>query len=496
MCYKFLNLLLCLSLFLSCKKTSGDVENKIVIEKKEVSINILKEIKVLNGNEVGINLNYLMDDSYLPGLTYNSTIKSLKEAGVKFLRYPGGEKSDNYLFSESPYDKAMPAAAYCNWPSTESRFFNSDKSAKPDVLDFDEFMIMCEQLQATPLVVVAYDAIYSTSSCGSHPTREQLIKNAMEWVRYANIKKKHNVKYWMIGNESWNSPDYNGKVTPQEYAVDIAQFADSMRSIDPSIKIIANGRNDWWETLLQSNAASKIDYLALSNYLPSGINSYETYSTNKYGINQEANLAITAISNFASPTDKDRIAVIVSEYNSIDWTGGWTNENNLGHALCNFQMLADAIVQPKIFASCLWNTRWIDNDIKPQSVYDALDASGNLNATGNALAILGNNLLKTIVEAISSSSSINTYATYDSNNTFLNIFFVNRKNSAQEVTVKIDAFLPKFEYQSWNFKGLNINDKNPVWAKAGVVTQGKPGMSVVLSENSISLLQIRAVGGF
>lgn len=495
MVYKLLYLFLFINLFLSCKKTRLEGDNPIVIEKNEVSVNILKEIKSLNGNEVGINLNYLMDDSSIPGLTYNSTIKSLKETGIKMLRYPGGEKSDNYLFSKSPYEKATPAAAYCNWPSTESIFFNSDKTAKSVVLDFDEFMIMCEQLSAIPLVVVAYDAMYSTSSCGTHPTREQLIKNAMEWVRYAN-KNKNKVKYWMIGNESYYSPDYNGKVSPQQYAVDIAQFADSMRSIDPSIKIIANGRNDWWEILLQSNAASKIDYLALSNYLPTGIDSYEKYSTNTYGVNQETNLAINAISNFASATDKNRIEVIVSEYNSIDWSGGWSNDNNLGHALCNFQMLADAIVQPKVFAACLWNTRWVNNITQPQSIYDALDASGNVNATGKALAVLGNNLLKTVVEAVTSSSSIISYATYDKNRNWLNIFLLNRNNSAQEVTVKTDDFLPKFEYQGWNFKGLNINDKNPSWAKSGAVTPGSPGMSVVLSENSITLLQIRNVGAF
>ncbi len=160
-------------------------------------------------------------------------------------------------------------------------------------------------------------------------------------------------------------------------------------------------------------------------------------------------------------------------------------------------MLADAIVQPKVFAACLWNTRWIDNNnTQPQHVYDAVDASGNLNATGKALSAFGNNLLKTIVETISSSSTINAYASYDKSNNYLNIFLLNRNNSTQEVNVKISDFLTKFEYQSWVFKGININDTDPVWSKSGVVSSGSPGMSIILSENTITLLQIRSVGYF
>jgi len=491
--YKLVWLLLLLSsLILSCKKSNNEDDKPNVIAKNEVSINILKEIKSLSGNEVGINLDYLMDDSYLPGLTYNSTINSLKETGVKVLRYPGGEKSDNYLFGKTPYDISMPSAAYCNWPASEARFFNSDKTAKTVVLDFDEYMVMCRQLEATPLVVVTYDAMYSTSKCGVIPSRKDMIKNAMEWVRYANIKNDYKVKLWMIGNESWNSPDYNGKVSPQQYAVDIAQFADSMRSIDPSIKIIANGRSDWWQTLLQSNAASKIDYLAFSNYLPNGIDSYEKYSSYKYGVNQETNQAIDAIKNYANESDKNRIEVILSEYNSIDWTNGWSNDNNLGHALCNFQMLADAIIQPKVFTTCLWNTRWVDNNTQPQSVFDAFDASGNLNATGKVLSVLGNNLFKTIVEAIPSSSSIKAYATYDKSKNYLNVFLLNKNDTEQEVTLDITDFLLEFEFQIWNFKGISLTDKNPTWAKSGAVTSGLSGMSVVIPKNSVTMVQIKS----
>lgn len=457
-----------------------------------ISVDVKKEIKTLHGKEIGINLNYLMDDAYLSGMSYKSTINTLKTTGVKLLRYPGGEKSDNYLFSKPPYDKAIPSAAYCNWPATESRFFESDKTAKSLVLDFDEYMVMCQQLRAEPFVVVAYDCMYSTSTCGTIPTRAELIKNAMEWVRYANIKNNYNVKLWMIGNESWNEPGYNGKVTPQQYAQDIAQFADSMRSIDPTIKIIANGNDKFWRTLLQSDASAKVDYLALSNYLPwKIITSYDTYIKSTGELNLETKQAIDSINTFAKASDKNRLQVILSEYNSLDWTKGWTSANNLGHAICNFQQMADATINPQVYASCLWNTRWVNRKNESKSLVDAFDANGNLNATGLIISIFGNNLLKSMVETFSTKSYIKVYATYDKHNKYLNVFVINKSTSEQLIKLNISNFFSSFKYQLWNFTGKGIEDENPEFKKNGEINKGFSGMNCLLPPNSISMIQIR-----
>jgi len=75
-------------------------------------------IKRLNGLENGINLDYLMDGSYLDPTTPLST--SVKNMGIKLLRYPGGEKSDNYLWSAAPWTAAAPRMALTDavacWP--------------------------------------------------------------------------------------------------------------------------------------------------------------------------------------------------------------------------------------------------------------------------------------------------------------------------------------------------------------------------------------------
>ncbi len=454
----------------------------------DVSVDVSNVVKLLTGNEAGINVNYLMDDNVIAGNTFLKTAQGIKQMGAKIMRYPGGEKSDNYYFSSPPYTTAAPRAAYCSFPSTDSRFFNDDFSAKSAVVDFDEFMIMCAEAQAQPLIVVAYDAIYSQKSCGPKPTKAQMIENAKQWVRYANITKNHGIKLWMIGNESWLATSYNGVTTPAQYALDIVEFADAMRSVDPTIKIIANGKSDWWATLLVSPAAAKIDYLAVSNYLPSAISSYDKFSLYDSSLNGQTDMAIAALNAVASGADKARIGVIESEYNSIDFSaGGWESINNLGHALCSFQMQADGLLKPKLFNACFWNTRWIENTAKPQSLFDALQDNGNLNANGIGLSILGNNLLTAMVSS-TAGSGIKSYASYNHANKNLRVFLLNKETVPKKVKIKFANYLSAFSYDKWEFKGNGFEDRFPTWAVAANNKTGTPTLEITLPATSITMV--------
>lgn len=482
-----------LLLLFSCSKTSLPSASPPVVETvTNIGVNVTDVMKVLTGNEVGVNMNYLMDDAVLPGQNTGTVEQSIKTMGVKFLRYPGGEKSDNYLFSAPPYTSAAPGAAYCAWPSTESRFFNADLTCKNAVLDFDEFMSIANNTRSDVLIVVPYDAMYSNITTCIKPTKAFLIDHAKEWVRYANITKGYNVKYWMIGNESFLTTTYNGFTTANQYAIDITAFADAMRSVDPTIKIIANGKTDWWQTILQSPAADKIDYLANSNYLGSAFTSYAYYRDNRPDLNGETNNAINAINSFTTGANRDRIKVMESEYNSIAFaTNGWPLQNNTGHALCNFQMLADGLLKPKLAASFLWNTRWITNQTEPQNIYDALDANGNLNATGKALKILSENLLNSMVTT-SDGGFIKAYATYNNTDKKLKIFLINKDDAPQKIKLSLTNYLTTFNYQVNEFKGTSADDKFPTWATdAAIKTGNSVPLSLVLPRNSVTMLSMQ-----
>ena len=63
-----------------------------------INVDASNIIKSFDSNPVGINLDYLMDDdSYLkPSTSLSQSILNMK---IGMLRYPGGEKSDNYQWS-------------------------------------------------------------------------------------------------------------------------------------------------------------------------------------------------------------------------------------------------------------------------------------------------------------------------------------------------------------------------------------------------------------
>jgi len=108
---------------------------------------------------------------------------------------------------------------------------------------------------------------------GSVPTAQA----AAAIVTYLNVTKALGVKYFSIGNE----PDIyvdNGHLTA--YSADLncqtfAAFADAMKQVDPSIKIvgpdfswkyqIGSGANDWMSPFL-TNCKSKVDIVAVHRY--------------------------------------------------------------------------------------------------------------------------------------------------------------------------------------------------------------------------------------
>ena len=92
---------------------------------------------------IGINLDYFTDDdNYLkPAIR---TADALKAMGVKYLRYPGGNKSDFYFFSVPPYEESIPTLARTGKEAVGGRhkMLKDYSEFAVDVLDFDEFMEM------------------------------------------------------------------------------------------------------------------------------------------------------------------------------------------------------------------------------------------------------------------------------------------------------------------------------------------------------------------
>ena len=433
---------------------------------------------------IGINVDYFMDDdNYLQPA--RRTADALKAMEVKYLRYPGGNKSDLYLFSVPPYDEARPTLARTGKGAVNyDRIIKDHKEYKYDVLDFDEFIAMCREIGAEPIVTVAADEylVDYPEEC-TWTDRAGLIRNAVEWVRYANIKKKYNVKYWMVGNECWHKNNKNS--TAEVYARDVVDFSRAMKEIDPSIYIIPNGNSiEFCETVLKI-AGDYIDYFCISNYPIYGYGAgYVTYRDTLQDLMHPVNRALTAMANTGYT---NKLKLIIAEYGPFDWAYKWPMINDMGHALYNFEMTGQQLLAPEIEFSCYWNTRWIENDTLENSVYDALDKSGNFNPVGYTLMIWGNFLGEQMVKT-TSTLHLRSFASYTPGKKQLFVCLMNMVEEPQVVSLDLFGYQIETVEQAWEFTGNGPDDVDPVWKEIGEIGN-QPDLE--LKGTSITVLELK-----
>jgi len=466
-----------------------------------VSVDVQRVLADVSSSPLGINTDFFVDDD--ANRTAQRTLdQAITEMSVKYLRYPGGEKSDGYLWSVAPYDRSQPTLARWatgdwpqnqEWPSYDRALVKTDgHTLVKDPFDFDEFMRLARTVNGEPVLVVAYDSMYKPAQAGGvAPSRAQLLENARQWVWYANVIKGYNVKYWEIGNESY-LPGYNSDyISAHTYAQDVTEFSHVMKSVDPSIKILANGNDsEWWRTVL-TEAGPAIDLISVHNYPPYGWGSYDYYRTHTVDLMSAVHVAGQAIDTFAAPDDGRRIKIAVTEMNSADWSGAWAPDNNMGHALVLFDTIGQQLTDPRIAFSQLWNTRWVTADSQTSpSLWDALDRNNYLQATGRAMSIWGQFLLDQMV-ATSSTDMVATFATHSPDGR-LNVFVINKDTAPRTANISISNYNPQPAVNRWIFTGSGPDDTAPALAPAEALAVDGSHLFLTLDPVSITVLQLHA----
>ena len=184
-------------------------------------------------------------------------IKLLKPA---FIRWPGGNVAQDYhwLWGIGPRDERV------TWT-------NLSWKNEPEPSDFgtDEFVMFARALGAEPSITVNVEGRGATAA------------EAAAWVEYCNgpatskfgamraangHASSFGVKLWEVGNEIWGNW-VRGHSDAETYARNYNRYAQAMRAVDPSIKLIAVGDNDMnWNRTVLREAGRNIDYLAIHHY--------------------------------------------------------------------------------------------------------------------------------------------------------------------------------------------------------------------------------------
>jgi alpha-N-arabinofuranosidase len=176
----------------------------------------------------------------------------LRELNSPVYRWPGGNFVSGYDWRDGIGERdKRPPRKNPAWQGVEAN----------DV-GIHEFMKFCELINTEGYIAV-------NAGLGS-------AEEAMAEVQYTNgdpntpmgkLRSKNGqvnpwkVKFWSIGNEMYGNWQL-GFMTTEQFVAKNNDFADKMRSVDPSIKLITVGDVGEWDEMVLANCADKMDYIS------------------------------------------------------------------------------------------------------------------------------------------------------------------------------------------------------------------------------------------
>jgi alpha-N-arabinofuranosidase len=194
------------------------------------------------------------------GMLRPDLMEALRGLRPPFIRWPGGSFASIYSWKDGI------------GPQVSRRYHpNEIWGGYSDYYGFgtDEFMGLCRQLKAEPLVVLA-----ATS------TDPDEVEYAMDWVRYLNdppttewggmrasngYPEPYGARYFQIDNEPMNHG-----LTPEQYAGIVNVYGRRLRELAPEARIVACGQkrsNDMaWSQKVIDIAGDHFDILGVHNY--------------------------------------------------------------------------------------------------------------------------------------------------------------------------------------------------------------------------------------
>jgi len=180
------------------------------------------------------------------------TLKLLKELNSPVYRWPGGNFVSGYDWKDGIGERdKRPPRKNPAWKGIEHNDFG-----------LDEFIIFCREVGAEPMIAV-------NSGLGDD-------RSAAEEVEYANgppdtpmgkwraangHRQPYNVKWWCIGNEMYGGWQL-GHMPLNQYVRKHNLFAEVIRKVDPSIKLIAVGAVGSWSESMMKNCAEHMDLIS------------------------------------------------------------------------------------------------------------------------------------------------------------------------------------------------------------------------------------------
>jgi alpha-L-arabinofuranosidase len=430
--------LLTLALVVVATPTWG-VDQRMIVDTEQ----IVAEVE----HHFGLGLNFIADQ---PNIS-----PPLQELQLGTLRFATNEY---YLFD--PQEPDNPKVAIQDPSLWQVSSFSKPDGTWWNKLNFDQFMEICQATKAEPFIVVGIDAI-AYRGAAPHVTPEQVVAAAAAWVKYANLTKGYQVKYWEIGNES-NVPHHElVNWTPEEYGQTVVRMAQAMKAVDPTIKIGANGmrikpNDDWWSRVMPI-VKNNVDFLVTHQY--SWQENYEAWrdSPDRYDYNLQD--AVKAIATY-----QPGLKLNVTENSSFNPTA--PHPNSTWKMLHNFEMLGQTLSIQGVEFAHFWTSRWLEKDSLAEN-NSAFDQDYQLTPMGYPLKVW-NQFLKPQMLASSTAGTVTTWASYDKSDRSLNILILNKSQAQQKVNIALQHYPTKLKFlRPWVLRGDTPESTTVTWNKSG-----------------------------
>jgi alpha-N-arabinofuranosidase len=223
----------------------------IVFKSKDPSLNATIKITPKGNGKLWIGTISLMPSDNIEGFRAD-VLALLRELNSPIYRWPGGNFVSGYNWKDGIGDRdKRPPRKNPAWQGVEHN----------DV-GIHEFMTFCKLLNTEPYIAV-------NAGLGDSNQAKQEVEycngstdTPMGKLRAANGHPgSWNVKWWSIGNEMFGDWQL-GHMSTDQFVNKHNSFAQSMRAVDPTIKLIAVGELGEWDRMVLSNCSSSMDLIS------------------------------------------------------------------------------------------------------------------------------------------------------------------------------------------------------------------------------------------
>jgi alpha-L-arabinofuranosidase len=182
----------------------------------------------------------------------SDVLSLLRELNSPIYRWPGGNFVSGYNWRDGIGDRdRRPPRKNPAWLGVESN----------DV-GIHEFMTFCELINTEAYIAVNAGLGNSDEAMNEVQYTNGDLNTPMGKLRRSNgHEKPWNVKWWSVGNEMYGNWQL-GHMSTEQFVVKNNDFADRMRSVDPSIKLVAVGDLGAWDRMVLANCSDHMDYIS------------------------------------------------------------------------------------------------------------------------------------------------------------------------------------------------------------------------------------------